>query len=1030
MPARYKDYPIYTYDEPAIYRDFSGGINTNPDSDTLKDNELQLCVNMTYDNKVLCKRKGINIESKFICEDDLSFIQGIFLLPAKVTYIIVASDGKLYYGLYSSDTIELKRLKIEVPRLDTTLLFNPKDTSAGLDMSYYEWDFTSHDGYIYASPEHKDSKEFDIIDLDTAIATIAAEFKDTPGANAEQLEKLEKYTIFNDSDKVYYRLDSAIYKVVSNINTAKSLLNKAITPLNKTYWEVEESKDSIDYLVVWDYSSLHWYKNQVVQYGGKLYKCLVSHRTYEAFYSTRNTTFYEVPSFLELIFQNKYKIEGTTFQNCLYLATGTRFIKIFTDNYSVKATIVEPYMCNGSEIQNIGYNYLSPYPELCVTSQYSSASTSINRISVHKNIYGRFKLTPIMTFKGDSDKTHFLYRWEKCVNGIWYVLHSYKDNLAKDPGYYYEILVDDADKYLYRVTYADVFELPTTLGVTDITAIPGWDDYADGYEFKPGDWVKHNNTLYQCVNTHIKSDSKNIKSTISTPSIITTNNKQFDYVDIKVMWDDKPSFLEETPEYTETSLSADGYPMSTEYKSRVLWEPLMSLEAITKIHLDNTTEGEWDLTVDMPLANSSQASTVLFDNKLDVETTFLTIHSCKKVLTDGNKLLLYDDAYNTGCWFKTILNNPSYITDKGSLSFKTTKNERLVKVVPYNTVLIAFANSDTYGGSIHLIEGSGDDYDDGNYYSPYQRSTLNTEVSCDNPDTVQICEGFLIFKYQDSLYYIMPSSSELQNESLFVYSLTDKLKNINSSLISAIGCEIPWNDNSCISEVTEDYYGLIWNSLYYGDSNNIYTVRPTLRLKIYYKMLAEDTTKYSMPALLDTFDYNISNIITIQGKSKYLIDNMLFTSEGYVDNGKVFPCYIYTKSLDMGYPKQVKFINSVILGNQKSLLEAADIKVIVKNESEYVLLDSSKKTLQNLRNLSTSEPIKTPMKLGMTQINNTVYNTQYKYPCLSASVLITARTQGMFSLSSITFVYTSAETPDGTPFDNYTKIIRKGDIPS
>ena len=55
MPARYKDYPIYIYDEPAEYKDFTGGMNTHPNSETLADNELQACINMTYENKVLCK---------------------------------------------------------------------------------------------------------------------------------------------------------------------------------------------------------------------------------------------------------------------------------------------------------------------------------------------------------------------------------------------------------------------------------------------------------------------------------------------------------------------------------------------------------------------------------------------------------------------------------------------------------------------------------------------------------------------------------------------------------------------------------------------------------------------------------------------------------------------------------------------------------------------------------------------------------------------------------------------------------------
>ena len=103
---------------------------------------------------------------------------------------------------------------------------------------------------------------------------------------------------------------------------------------------------------------------------------------------------------------------------------------------------------------------------------------------------------------------------------------------------------------------------------------------------------------------------------------------------------------------------------------------------------------------------------MLFNNDLQVSDDFILIHSCTKILADGNKLLLYGDRFNSGQWFKTIINNPYYITDRGSLSFKTTKNESLIKVVPFQGNLIAFANSDNVGGSIHLIQGNGDDYDD------------------------------------------------------------------------------------------------------------------------------------------------------------------------------------------------------------------------------------------------------------------------------------------------------------------------------
>ena len=92
MPTRTKDYPIYTYDEPAIYKDFSGGINTDPSNEHLLENEMRDCVNMHYLSGALVKRKGAKKLCDISCDDDLVNIQGIFLFTYRITYIIVAAS--------------------------------------------------------------------------------------------------------------------------------------------------------------------------------------------------------------------------------------------------------------------------------------------------------------------------------------------------------------------------------------------------------------------------------------------------------------------------------------------------------------------------------------------------------------------------------------------------------------------------------------------------------------------------------------------------------------------------------------------------------------------------------------------------------------------------------------------------------------------------------------------------------------------------------------------------------------------------
>ena len=135
-----------------------------------------------------------------------------------------------------------------------------------------------------------------------------------------------------------------------------------------------------------------------------------------------------------------------------------------------------------------------------------------------------------------------------------------------------------------------------------------------------------------------------------------------------------------------------------------------------------------------------------------------------------------------------------------------------------------------------MITGNGDDWDDqSGYYSPYRRVTINATVSCDNANTVQVCENILVFKYFDTLYYI--SGSELNNEVVSVYSCNDKIKHNNNFI------KIPWDDNSCISEVTEDYYALLWKEKYTIEGEDLVLERPALKVKMYYKLGAQQNEK-------------------------------------------------------------------------------------------------------------------------------------------------------------------------------------------
>ena len=138
MPAQFKDYPVYVYDDPAIYKDFTGGLNTHPSNDHLEDNEMRDCLNMHYSSAGLVKRNGAKQLCTISCDTELFNIQSVFIFTYKIPYLIIAADGKLYKGLFNEHlAIKLNRLYIYFKEDNTMLANSPINIAIGLDL-YYE----------------------------------------------------------------------------------------------------------------------------------------------------------------------------------------------------------------------------------------------------------------------------------------------------------------------------------------------------------------------------------------------------------------------------------------------------------------------------------------------------------------------------------------------------------------------------------------------------------------------------------------------------------------------------------------------------------------------------------------------------------------------------------------------------------------------------------------------------------------------------------------------------------------------------
>lgn len=1145
MPAKYKDYPIYTYDEPVTYNDFSGGINTDPSNEHLLANEMRDCLNMHYKSAALVKRRGASLLCTISCEDELFNIQGVFVFTYKITYIIIAADGKLYKGFYTpNSTIELSRLSIDISKPHTYDLYDPLNLTEGLEVRIDESLNTQHEGFIYEYlltgqglkkqinpsnylgefinlPEFTDIYPGNIVELQEKkyelnytssalnyldklqeedkkftlkITTPLSTYDDieiTQDENGNDISTLIKkhYWIPLDEYNILYKdtIKTTSDPVAKNANHAPLIYNTTNLDSDNLHWVIDPVSSRKDN---WSPQIINYNTGDCRFYNSTAYICIKEHHSFNSLPSDIIASPYLIWTLCDerqdLIFQNYLPVEAATYKNKLYIATGTRFIQIEIADNNLQASIVTPYFCNNSEIVNIGYNFLSPYPELCTTTQYNQAITSITGLLAIKQQDGNYILTPRMNFANNETEKDYYFKWEKLINSEWKTIISYKDNLIDttdylpdDNGEYYfnevdklyELITDDsftgirynkinstikkecftlsvndADIYQYRVSFAKSFDKPSSIVET-------WDFNHTLY--KVGDLVSVKESegakekIYECVKEHCPKELIFEDVEYEFEYTISPKYHETYYVGIyKVNGDGTYQIkTSDTPRFCTHTLTKQGLSLYEKNGDTYTYKQSIVETLHTKIQQgymywsEVYTEEEeqgYDITTGKEITIKDwtvnkvdgeyfgQATSVLFTD-INIEDTFNVIQSCRKITSDGNKFLLYGDKYNSGSWYKTIIDNPAYITHRGSLSFKTTKNEELLKVIPFNGALIAFANSEDIGGSIHLITGNGDDYDDqSGYYSPYKRVTINSNISCDNEKTIQVCENLLVFKYFSNVYYII--GSELNNEVVSVYSCNDRIKHENNFV------DIPWDDNDCISEVTEDYYALLWKEKYHIENGDLIQDRPALKIKMYYKLGFQLNEKILYPWLRDESEYfNIDHIIYIKGKPVYLYANSLitFNENTYTDFGKEYLCMIHFRGEDIGYPKLYKLLSSVLVYYHHNQYSKIDFDLVIRNEAGHILLDSSSKriSLQDLRALRSGDMLmNSSTRLDSTILDSKVYNTTYKFPCLLADTLITAKNDKEFSLSSITYNYTTSDTPDMTSYDLYTNIIRPKEV--
>lgn len=379
----------------------------------------------------------------------------------------------------------------------------------------------------------------------------------------------------------------------------------------------------------------------------------------------------------------------------------------------------------------------------------------------------------------------------------------------------------------------------------------------------------------------------------------------------------------------------------------------------------------------------------------DVDQYFYNIHSCTKVIADGQKAIFYDDAYGTCEWFKTVINQYNYITYNGGLSFKTTKNERLTGVVVFDTNIVVFADNPQLGGNISVVTGNGDDYNADDYYSPYKRSIVNTNVSCDAYNTIQVADNYIIFKYRKDIY-MLDTNGLSNSDTVKVQTINDMVKQkLNSIEFPLDRIREPKNDehleydfhelNQCLkpdeifSEVTDGYYGLIFpnqgffedtltvpnmiDKMYEG-SNPAYVnrlienvhLKPGLRWKCYFRdgKLYQNKTKEQYPWLRDVgYLFDIVSVLYIEGVPCFIRKNgdliKFDRQDGTNYTNDNYKLRFRSKAYNMENAALCKFLDNVCLYYNRDFDDIAYTTLWIHNEAGYEIYGPENEAFITLR---------------------------------------------------------------------------------
>jgi len=626
--------------------------------------------------------------------------------------------------------------------------------------------------------------------------------------------------------------------------------------------------------------------------------------------------------------------------------------------YTLVAHILEAYKPNSWEKQNIGVNNLSPYPNYWLDESRNTPKTLIGDIAIEPKqiaidvpyIIASVKVNCLVNWA----KSDMYYKWEARFgkDSDWKTIHFWNGQLNKSLLGKSDAEMSSKNKVDIKLTHEQLVLLNENKPLSEndefFIRCTLTSDFQYTYKLSEDTYYMERGEPEYYVD-----GNGNISITHDTTDPEDPSTNTLDYVADQSI-----------AQYSKT------------FVSRVLR---------SRYDPNNMTEGNH-----IPAYYDSNGKRYLTIGEFDApaDRQFLRMHSCVKIASDGTKIIIYDDMYDSCEWYKSVVGQPNYISYGGNLNFKTTKDEHLVGIVIFDSAIVVFSDNDKLGGNISVVTGNGDDYNDGDYYSPYKRKIVNTHVSCDAYNTIQVFENNIIFKYREDIYAL--DTNDLNNDKVEVVTINDKVKTrLNMIEFPLNRIRLPYESekedmyedfyqyNRCLkpdeifSEVYDGYYGIIFphqashadtfeypdgalvdykgsneeyiNKLHGNKLENI-SLKPGLRWKCYLRngQVYNNNPKVFYPWLRDVSHYlNIVGQLVINGISTLVTENgelVQFNNDDYDGLDEYnYRVRIATKCYDMETPALCKFMDNLNVYYNRDFLEKFYCDMYVKNEAGFYI---------------------------------------------------------------------------------------------